>query len=165
LFKNNLPKIVAANALLDRAIIQATYLSFPILEREIQDLVMATEAFDEEYSHNQSFALEEQRTLRKQQNQDLKVKKTELENKKKQLNYLQKIEKIYIGLKSLNTQLAAEIKNYGDLKTKKWLINQICCEILLNFIKQNRSKLGLPIGLTKQLIDQIIDESSIKDLT
>jgi energy-coupling factor transporter ATP-binding protein EcfA2 len=155
--------IDTAIALLACTISKATTPSFQTLEKEIQILRGKIELYNKSHLHKSCPVTPEEIEKYQKNLQNFKDKQAELTKKQSELQKIKRIEKIYTQLKNSSYSLAANsVNNQNSLHKKKWLVNQVCCQILLSFIQNNRLKIGLPSKITTNLIDEILKENPIQ---
>jgi ATPase family associated with various cellular activities (AAA) len=161
---NNHSSIIhTASTVFALTISKATTLFFQTLEKEIQILREKIELYNKSHLHESCLATPQEIKNFQIDMQNLKNKQTELTKKQKELQKIKRIEQIYARLKIASSLLAtASVNNPSHLHKKKWLVNQVCCQILLNFIQENRSKIGLPSKITIDFINQILEEHPIQ---
>ncbi len=159
LFFPDTAKVDAASSLLSGVIIRASFLSFEALELEINELELERTSLSQKLIHGQKFDGE---TMTKFDTLSdlISKKKNQLEHNQEQLIKIKQIEKDSLRLRMLSFELAEKTPS-PQLK-RKWLENQVNYKILSDYIMKKREELGLPPGLTKNLIDEVAQGYSLR---
>ncbi len=142
-------KVHAAHNTLREAIFKATHLTFDDLEREVQKLTVEQENADNGYLHHGANT---------EGPNELKAKNEELTQKKRQLETIRKIEKVYADVWSNSFKLA-------DKTPRQWLENRALLNLLQKILEERKQLLGLPPKITKDLVEslaalpEVVDQS------
>lgn len=156
-FNSKTSQVDAATSLLACAIDKATYFPFETLETEINNLDIEIISLKKHFLHSVQTTKREMEEYNQKLKQ-LDEKKAELAKKQDEVKRIKKIEKISLRFKNSCYELATENTNKDKVKIGKWLIHEACHKILSKLVVQQRNKLGLPVGISKQLIDSIIEK-------
>jgi ATP-dependent Clp protease ATP-binding subunit ClpA len=153
----NTSQVDGAISLLSCAIVKATSLSFKALEEEINEAQLNIDLAKRRLLQDENPNLDDATAL-PELDKALQAKKKELIEKQDQLKRIRKIEEECFQLKLQGYQLAAAaLKN--PLKKKQWLHTLAVQRCLFSYIKEKRNALGLPVGIDRGLVDQIVAAS------
>jgi ATPase family associated with various cellular activities (AAA) len=155
-FNPKTSKIDAAISLLKSAIVKATHITFNDLEKSINDLKLKIEYLENLLLHSDGADSAIHVNQYKQKQKDLKKAQDKLSIKKNALKQVKKIESISLKLKNQGYQLAVKADSESANIPKKWLVNYAKHQVITDFLLKERNDLGLPSGINKALIDDII---------
>lgn len=159
-FNPKTSQIDGAMSLLKSAISKASHITFESLEKRANDLKIEIEFMENHLLHSdQTTSTNELEDYQQKCSQLSEVKK-ELSVQLDKLKHIKKIEAIGLKLKRQGYELAAKSKTKSALQSRKWLINHATQQVLTQFIVSGRDQLGLPVGLNKALIDDIVKSST-----
>lgn len=152
-------QVDAATSLLSNAIVKATVLTGGEAEKEMNAISLELDSLQKNLLHKDSSSqyTEEIRKYR-QLTENLKVKKKELEKQNRELAKIKTLEKACLTARNSAYKLASGAKRGNRIKTREWLKKQAYHKILTGFLEQKKTEIGLPIAITKELIDRILQE-------
>lgn len=150
-FNSQTSKIDAAISLLKSAIVKATHITFKDLEKNVTDLKLEIDYLEKHLLHTESTDNMQRYT---QKQKELKEAQEKLTKKTNALKQIKKIEAVSLKIKQQGYQLA--VKKSSEAISKKWMVNYAKQQVLAEVLVKQRGSLGLPSGISKVLIDSII---------
>jgi ATP-dependent Clp protease ATP-binding subunit ClpA len=155
-FNPKTSQIDGAMSLLKSAIIKVTHITFEGLEKQVNDLKLEIDSLENHLFHGkQTGSTETMKEYRRKQT-DLKAVQDKLSAQQKILDQIKKIEALSLKVKYQGYKLADKGQTEKPLNSRKWVVNHAVHEILADFLMSERKNLGLPEGITKGLVDEIV---------